>query len=119
MKSAASNLNRIPGGEVVANDMHLAGADGDLQLLDYIVRDNWPAVPEMDHASNATGIADLEKVGVQVETCEQVAREEGFREPDGAPARGALEPDPGQIDLNAAFLTQVRRRDMLVLDLGS
>jgi hypothetical protein len=117
VKHAAGNLDSFPRLQRLAYDMHRFSSQGDAQFFNHGFRHNGPAVAKMDHATNAPGVADLAETCRQVKSREQVIRDQSLREPNRPPPRGALKPNARQVNLDARFPLEVRRRNVLVLGL--
>ena len=117
VERAAGNLDRFTRLHFILYDMHLVRTDCGAKVFDDLVRNGWPLAAEVDDATDSAHLAQFAEAGGEVEAREQVAREQGFGEPDRAATGRALEANPWQIDLDARLALQMCRGDVLVFGL--
>ena len=106
-------------GKILANNVQFGGSDGLPQFFNCVLWNCRPAFAEMNDAARAARVLHLAQGNLPVELREEISGEQRLRHPDRALARGALEADARQENVNAVHLPQMRRRDVLVLGLGT
>ena len=119
VKGAAGDDDRVAGLECFLQDVDMVGADGGAQFLNDGVWDLWPMGAKMHDAANAAGVVDFAEACGEIETGEEIVREEGFSEPDGPLAGGTLKADAREVDFDVRLLLEMGGGNVLVLGLGS